>query len=131
MFKCRVNVISMYILLINVGLYPTAYSIVSCPSENEITPCTCSIKKNGLDIICEYLDTVHITKALNALKQKENFSIFYLKLRHNNIPKLQGFIFLGLDIHHLTIHNASLSVIENSSLSSVGKNFYVVDLVIS
>jgi hypothetical protein len=46
--------------------------------------------------------------------------IFYLKLRHNNLPKLQDFVFLGLDIRHLTIHNSSLAVVEESSLSSLG-----------
>jgi hypothetical protein len=46
--------------------------------------------------------------------------IFYLKLRHNSLPKLQDFVFLGLDIRHLTIHNSSLVVVEESSLSSLG-----------
>lgn len=61
-----------------------------------------------------------------VLKGKPSIIIFYLKLRHNNLPKLQSFVFLGIDIRHLTIHNSSLSVIEESSLSSMGKhnNFY-------
>jgi len=46
--------------------------------------------------------------------------IFYLKLRHNNLPKLQGFVFLALDIRHLTIHNSSLAAIEENALSSLG-----------
>lgn len=92
----------------------------TCPAVNEISPCVCQVKKNGLDILCEATDYVHITRAMTALKPKSPI-IFYLKLRHNSLPKLQGFIFLALDIRHLTIHNSSLAVIEETSLSSLGK----------
>jgi hypothetical protein len=92
----------------------------TCPAGAEISPCVCQVKKNGLDILCEATDVTHITKAMTALKPKSPI-IFYLKLRHNNLPKLQGFIFLALDIRHLTIHNSSLAVIEETSLSSLGK----------
>ena len=91
----------------------------TCPQVNEISPCVCQVKKNGLDILCEATDYVHITKAMTALKPRSPI-IFYLKLRHNSLPKLQGFIFLALDIRHLTIHNSSLAVIEETSLSSLG-----------
>lgn len=92
----------------------------TCPAVNEISPCVCQVKKNGLDILCEATDYMHITRAMTALKPKSPI-IFYLKLRHNSLPKLQGFIFLALDIRHLTIHNSSLAVIEETSLSSLGK----------
>ena len=92
----------------------------TCPQANEISPCVCQVKKNGLDILCEATDYVHITRAMTALKPKSPI-IFYLKLRHNSLPKLQGFIFLALDIRHLTIHNSSLAVIEETSLSSLGE----------
>ena len=69
--------------------------------------------------LCEATDATHITKAMTALKPKSPI-IFYLKLRHNSLPKLQGFVFLALDIRHLTIHNSSLAVIEETSLSSLG-----------
>lgn len=92
----------------------------TCPPANEISPCVCQVKKNGLDILCEATDYVHITRAMTALKPKSPI-IFYLKLRHNSLPKLQGFIFLALDIRHLTIHNSSLAVIEETSLSSLGR----------
>lgn len=98
-----------------------AQIVQQCPSPTEISPCTCSIKKNGLDVICEYTDLNYISRAMDGLKGRQNSIIFYLKLRHNNMPKLQGFIFLGLDIHHLTIHNSSLAVIEETSLSSIGE----------
>lgn len=91
----------------------------TCPSANEISPCACQVKKNGLDILCEATDVTHITRAMTALKPRSPI-IFYLKLRHNQLPKLQGFIFLALDIRHLTIHNSSLAVIEETSLSSLG-----------
>lgn len=94
----------------------------TCPQANEISPCVCQVKKNGLDILCEATDYVHITRAMTALKPKSPI-IFYLKLRHNSLPKLQGFIFLALDIRHLTIHNSSLAVIEETSLSSLGEFF--------
>lgn len=94
-----------------------------CPAPSEINPCACSVKKNGLDILCEATDVGHITRAMSALKGK-NPTIFYLKLRHNNLPKLQGFLFLALDIRHLTIHNSSLAAIEETSLSSLGKKFH-------
>lgn len=94
----------------------------TCPSVSEIAPCACSVKKNGLDILCETTDISHINQAMTKLKTK-NPIIFYLKLRHNNLPKLQGFVFLALDIRHLTIHNSSLAVIEETALSSLGRFF--------
>lgn len=92
-----------------------------CPSHSEIAPCYCSVKKSGLDIVCEITDLQHISKAMAVLKGRPNLVIFYLRLRHNNLPKLQGYVFLGLDIRHLTIHNSSLAVLEESSLSSIGE----------
>lgn len=92
----------------------------TCPAASEISPCACNVKKNGLDILCEATDVGHINRAMSTLKGK-NPIIFYLKLRHNNLPKLQGFVFLALDIRHLTIHNSSLAVIEETALSSLGK----------
>lgn len=92
----------------------------TCPQTSEISPCACQVKKNGLDILCEATDVIHITRAMTALKPRSPI-IFYLKLRHNTLPKLQGFIFLALDIRHLTIHNSSLAVIEETSLSSLGE----------
>ncbi|KMQ97234.1 leucine-rich repeats and immunoglobulin-like domains protein 2 protein [Lasius niger] len=90
-----------------------------CPTHNDISPCYCSVKKSGLDIVCEITDMQHISKAMSVLKGRPNLVIFYLRLRHNNLPKLQGYVFLGLDIRHLTIHNSSLAVLEESSLSSI------------
>ena len=91
-----------------------------CPEQNDISPCVCTVKKNGLDILCETTDLAHITKSMSTLKGKSPI-IFYLKLRHNNLPKLQGFVFLALDIRHLTIHNSSLAAIEENALSSLGE----------
>uniref|UniRef100_U5EQI6 Putative membrane glycoprotein lig-1 n=1 Tax=Corethrella appendiculata TaxID=1370023 RepID=U5EQI6_9DIPT len=99
----------------------------TCPPPADINPCVCQVKKNGLDILCEATDIVHINKAMSALKGKSPI-IFYLKLRHNNLPKLQGFIFLALDIRHLTIHNSSLAAIEETSLSSLGKGLTQLDV---
>lgn len=92
-----------------------------CPTQIEIEPCKCGVKKSGLDIICELTDLVHISKAMDILKKRQNTIVVYLKLRHNSLPKLPGFVFLGLDIIHLTIHNSSLAVIEETSLTSIGK----------
>ncbi|XP_052119487.1 chondroadherin isoform X2 [Frankliniella occidentalis] len=99
-----------------------------CPAAADIQPCGCTVKKNGLDILCETTETQHINKAMDALKRRGNAVIFYLKLRHNTLPKLLQFVFLGLDIRHLTIHNSSLAVVEESSLSSVGKKLTQLDL---
>ncbi|RZF40509.1 hypothetical protein LSTR_LSTR000388 [Laodelphax striatellus] len=74
-----------------------------CPGPHDIEPCSCIVKKNGLDILCEFTDLFHITRAMAFLKGKPNMVIFYLKLRHNNLPKLQSFVFLGMDIRHLTM----------------------------
>lgn len=105
----------------------TQTPVQTCPSANEISPCACSVKKNGLDILCEATDISHINRAMGTLKGK-NPIIFYLKLRHNNLPKLQGFVFLALDIRHLTIHNSSLAVIEETALSSLGKCLCIMTL---
>lgn len=94
--------------------------VQQCPPASDVDPCQCSVKKNGLDILCELTDLQHITRAMTKLKSKPSLIIFYLKLRHNNLPKLQGFVFLGMDIRHLTIHNSSLAVVEEASLSSIG-----------
>ncbi|XKL59318.1 hypothetical protein PGB90_000334 [Kerria lacca] len=102
--------------------------VQQCPAALEIDPCVCSVKKNGLDIMCELTDFQHINNAMTALKRKPSLIIFYLKLRHNNLPKLQGFMFLGMDIRHLTIHNSSLAVVEEASLSSIGKKLTQLDL---
>lgn len=102
----------------------------TCPSVSEIAPCACSVKKNGLDILCETTDISHINQAMTKLKTK-NPIIFYLKLRHNNLPKLQGFVFLALDIRHLTIHNSSLAVIEETALSSLGKFYKILNFFFS
>ncbi|XP_035794791.1 leucine-rich repeat-containing protein let-4-like [Anopheles albimanus] len=99
----------------------------TCPPGSDINPCVCQVKKNGLDILCEATDAQHITKAMSALKGKSPI-IFYLKLRHNNLPKLQGFVFLALDIRHLTIHNSSLATIEETSLSSLGRGLTQLDV---
>lgn len=98
----------------------TQTPVQTCPPPGEISPCACNVKKNGLDILCEATDVGHINRAMSTLKGK-NPIIFYLKLRHNNLPKLQGFVFLALDIRHLTIHNSSLAVIEETALSSLGE----------
>lgn len=95
--------------------------VQTCPPVADISPCACNVKKNGLDILCEATDINHINHAMSTLKGK-NPIIFYLKLRHNTLPKLQGFVFLALDIRHLTIHNSSLAVIEETALSSLGKS---------
>lgn len=110
-----------WILLIFMGCKIFAQTMQRCPSHSSIRPCSCSVKKLGLDIICESTDHGHINSAMTALKEQQNTVIFYLKLRHNNLPKLQGFIFLGLVVQHLTIHNSSLAAVEESSLSSIGK----------
>ncbi|CAD7077742.1 unnamed protein product [Hermetia illucens] len=99
----------------------------TCPAVLDISPCVCTVKKNGLDILCEATDLQHINKAMDVLKGKSPI-IFYLKLRHNNLPKLQGFLFLALDIRHLTIHNSSLAAIEETALSSLGKGLTQLDV---
>ncbi|XP_054272068.1 leucine-rich repeats and immunoglobulin-like domains protein 3 [Macrosteles quadrilineatus] len=117
--------------VVAVGVYiavTNAQNSQICPPRSELEPCACTPKKNGLDILCEFTDLQHISKAMAVLKGKPSIVIFYLKLRHNNLPKLQSFVFLGVDIRHLTIHNSSLSVIEESSLSSMGKGLTQLDL---
>lgn len=98
-----------------------------CPDSSQIYPCVCNVKKNGLDIICEHTDYNHISKAMENLKGKP-VVIFYLKLRHNNLPKLHDYIFMGLEISHLNIHNSSLAVLEHSSLSSLGTKLTQLDI---
>lgn len=116
----RVNVLGIvYILIGLLELIHGQNQAQTCPATNDISPCVCQVKKNGLDILCEATDVGHINKAMSTLKSR-NPIIFYLKLRHNNLPKLQGFFFLSLDIRHLTVHNSSLAAIEETALSSLG-----------
>lgn len=119
------NSVAVYALFGLLGLMDYAMvmgqqnPVQTCPPVADISPCACNVKKNGLDILCEATDISHINHAMSTLKGK-NPIIFYLKLRHNSLPKLQGFVFLALDIRHLTIHNSSLAVIEETALSSLG-----------
>lgn len=71
----------------------------------------------------------HIKKAVETLKSR-NPIIFYLKLRHNNLPRLPGFFFLSLDIRHLTVHNSSLAAIEETALSSLGGQIKATAVVV-
>uniref|UniRef100_A0A182WLN6 LRRCT domain-containing protein n=1 Tax=Anopheles minimus TaxID=112268 RepID=A0A182WLN6_9DIPT len=129
------NALWMWIKLLGLALAVLDLALVTaqsnspqtCPPGSDISPCVCQVKKNGLDILCEATDVQHITKAMSALKGKSPI-IFYLKLRHNNLPKLQGFVFLALDIRHLTIHNSSLATIEETSLSSLGRGLTQLDV---
>lgn len=110
----------VYILIGLLDVIAGQPSQQTCPPIADISPCVCQVKKNGLDILCEATDVSHINKAMQTLKSR-NPIIFYLKLRHNNLPKLQGFFFLSLDIRHLTVHNSSLAAIEETALSSLGE----------
>jgi metal-dependent hydrolase (beta-lactamase superfamily II) len=80
----------------------------------------CTVKTNGLDILCDSTDQHHIHHAMSKL-ETSNETIFYLKLSHNHLPTLQDFLFLGLHVHQLTIHNSSLAVIEESSIYYLGR----------
>lgn len=113
------RVIALGIVYLLIDLIAGQPSQQTCPPISDINPCNCQVKKNGLDILCEATDVSHINKAMQTLKSRQPI-IFYLKLRHNNLPKLQGFFFLSLDIRHLTVHNSSLAAIEESALSSLG-----------
>nr|XP_016943391.1 slit homolog 2 protein isoform X1 [Drosophila suzukii]XP_016943392.1 slit homolog 2 protein isoform X1 [Drosophila suzukii] len=121
--------VAVVVLLVTIGqvLAQGLPQAQVCPEQSEIAPCICTVKKNGLDILCETTDLVHITKSMGTLKGKSPI-IFYLKLRHNNLPKLQGFVFLALDIRHLTIHNSSLAAIEENALSSLGEGLTQLDV---
>lgn len=119
---------SLLLVLACAGAVAGQSAPMQCPPPYDISPCACGVKKNGLDILCEFTDSQHITKAMALLKERPSTVIFYLKLRHNSLPKLPRFVFLGLDIRHLTIHNSSLAVIEESSLSSIGKGLTQLDL---
>ncbi|XP_049778361.1 slit homolog 2 protein isoform X2 [Schistocerca cancellata] len=119
---------SLLLVLACAGAVAGQAAPMQCPPPYDISPCACGVKKNGLDILCEFTDSQHITKAMTLLKERPSTVIFYLKLRHNSLPKLPRFVFLGLDIRHLTIHNSSLAVIEESSLSSIGKGLTQLDL---
>ncbi|XP_043281466.1 leucine-rich repeat-containing protein let-4 [Venturia canescens] len=116
------------LLCLILGDTVVAQTLQTCPVHVAISPCVCSVKTLGLDIICESTDHTHISKAMDVLKGQPKTVIFYLKLRHNNLPKLQGFVFLGLIVQHLTIHNSSLAVVEESSLSSIGTGLTQLDL---
>ncbi|KAJ8955281.1 hypothetical protein NQ318_000309 [Aromia moschata] len=104
----------------------TVFVQQQCPQRQEITPCTCQVKKNGLDVLCESTNQTGINEAMRGLKGK-SLVIFYLKLRHNNLKKLTAFVFLGLDIRHLTIHNSSLAVVEEASLSSIASYVHTME----
>lgn len=114
------RVIVLGIVYILIDVIAGQPSQQTCPQISDINPCVCQVKKNGLDILCETTDVSHINRAMQTLKSR-NPIIFYLKLRHNNLPKLQGFFFLSLDIRHLTVHNSSLAAIEETALSSLGE----------
>ncbi|CAL4131800.1 unnamed protein product [Meganyctiphanes norvegica] len=113
---------------LGVGEVPRA---VVCPPPNEITPCTCRVitkgKDPGLDIVCDHADEKHITNAMGILK-KRPFTIYWMKFRNCNLPRLPDYLFLGMDVRHLHIIRSNVSHIDRSSLSALGSNLKALDL---
>ncbi|XP_069949640.1 chondroadherin isoform X3 [Cherax quadricarinatus] len=104
---------------------------IQCPSMHEISPCTCRVitkgKDSGLDIVCDHADQKHVRNALDVLK-KNPYTIYWMKFRNCNLPRLPDYVFLGLDVRHLNIIRSNVSVIERSSLSALGSTLSTLDL---
>ncbi|XP_071539267.1 uncharacterized protein [Panulirus ornatus] len=101
--------------------------MAQCPSAHEISPCTCRVMKKGLDIVCDHADQKHVRNALDVLK-KNPFTIYWMKFRNCNLPRLPDYVFLGLGVRHLNIIRSNVSAIERSSLSALGRTLLTLDL---
>ena len=82
---------------------------------------------SGLDIACENANEEQIKSSIDILK-KDAYTIFYLKLRNCLLRKLPDYIFLGLEVIHLTIIRSNVSVIDRASLSALAGNLDMLDL---
>ena len=78
-----------------------------CPRQST-THCTCRSKKSGLDITCEDVDTDELHEFAKILKSSStDHLIRYFKIRNSNIPHLDDYLFMGMKIEHLYIHDCS------------------------
>jgi len=97
-----------------------------CPTRNQMLPCKCRDKKNGLDIVCEKVTIDQLMGVTSTLKKhnqggKLEYNIAYFKIRDSSIQRLPDYIFMGLKISHLMIYNSKLSSLMPNSLSSLAK----------
>ncbi|XP_026681002.1 leucine-rich repeat-containing G-protein coupled receptor 4-like [Diaphorina citri] len=95
-------------------------SVQQCPPHNEISPCQCSVKKNGLDILCEFTDNQKIQVPSDALRPLDRLR--HLDLRANNITSLSDdtFSHFGDSITFLNLQKNGLA--ENLQYLRLGDN---------
>ncbi|XP_068221652.1 insulin-like growth factor-binding protein complex acid labile subunit isoform X3 [Palaemon carinicauda] len=101
--------------------------VITCPSIQEIHPCTCRVMSKGLDIVCDHADDKHVLSALAILKRKP-FTIYWMKFRNCKMPRVPDYLFMGLQVKHLNIIRSNVSTIERSSLSALGMTLQSLDL---
>ncbi|CAL4066715.1 unnamed protein product, partial [Meganyctiphanes norvegica] len=116
------------VTVVNLPSHATGAAVrMVCPPHREILPCTCKVMMKGLDIVCENSEEKQIRTALELLK-KRPFTIYWMKIRNCNLPRMADYTFLGLDVRHLHIIRSNVSVIERSSLAMLGSTLESLDL---
>jgi len=95
-----------------------------CPARDQMLPCKCRDKKNGIDVLCEKVNIHQLTGVTSLLKKhnqahKTEYNIAYFKIRDSSVQRLPDYIFMGLNIAHLMIYNSKLSSLMPNSLSSL------------
>ena len=82
---------------------------------------------SGLDIVCEKAGERQIVSALDVLK-KDSYNIFWMKIRNCVLARIPDYVFLGLEVIHLSIIRSNVSNIDRSSLSALGGKLDTLDL---
>lgn len=100
---------------------------ISCLPNKDISPCTCKEKSRGPSIACENVEEAQIMLSLGVLKNRSTV-IYRLMFRGSNFPKVHDYVFLGLDVQHLTMSKTNISVVEESSLRTLAHTLQTLDL---
>lgn len=117
-----------WLIVILISITLSDGGVHECPDKEYTRPCVCSVKTQGLDIVCDGNVENLLTESLRRIAEKEQ-QILYLKLK--NIPlnnKLPSFLFDGLHIIHLIIQNSTISTVNDEAFSGQEEKLLSLDL---
>ncbi|XP_066937440.1 leucine-rich repeat-containing protein let-4-like [Macrobrachium rosenbergii] len=99
----------------------------TCLPASDIHPCTCKEKSRGPSVICENVNETEIMQSLKVLKKRSNI-IYRLMFRSCDLQRVRDYLFLGLNVEHLTMSRSNISVVEESSLRTLAGTLQTLDL---
>lgn len=85
----------------------------SCPSAEDIKPCTCKSRENTKpQISCNYLNSVDVL--VKSVKNMKNYSLGSFTLQSSNIGILPSDLFVNMEIEHLIINQVNLTKLSDN-----------------